>query len=233
MQSRQRVLDIGLSVLIGVVLVGLLAQRIGTRTVRAGDIVVARQGMSGSLGDSIVPSNVLVRWQQSGYRIGPAHAPVQIVVFGNLTCGFCGQLYFALDSLSKELPGMFAVTWMSFVPPASTGIMSARGYSLALECAGSLGRFEPFIDTVFRTRRKLGTRAEFMRTAKTAGIADSTKFGLCLDTQAYAGRVDSQSLEMTSVGLRATPVLFINGRAILGAPPFEEVARLVRGALLR
>jgi len=68
--------------------------------------------------------------------------------------------------------------------------------------------------------------------AKAAG-KDAAKFDLCLDSGRYAGRVKQDFREGTQAGVNGTPAIFVNGRPMSGAVPFEDVAKIIREEMAR
>jgi protein-disulfide isomerase len=56
---------------------------------------------------------------------------------------------------------------------------------------------------------------------------DAAQFDVCLDSNRYADEVTADIEAGRAAGVRATPVIFINGREIPGARPFHEIAEIV------
>jgi protein-disulfide isomerase len=50
---------------------------------------------------------------------------------------------------------------------------------------------------------------------------DAAKFGACLDSGKYAEPVKIDVQYGTQLGVVSTPTVYINGRAVVGAQPFE------------
>jgi protein-disulfide isomerase len=61
-----------------------------------------------------------------------------------------------------------------------------------------------------------------------AGIGlDAAAFGSCLDSGKHAGRVQAGLQQATQLGLASTPSIFVNGRLVMGAQPFEAFQSII------
>ena len=55
-----------------------------------------------------------------------------------------------------------------------------------------------------------------------AGLGlDAAKFDRCLDSGQYASKVAAGAAQGDKLGVNSTPTLYINGRPVIGAQPFE------------
>ena len=62
---------------------------------------------------------------------------------------------------------------------------------------------------------------------------DAEAFSACLDTAKYAERVQTQMDVGTGLGVSSTPTVFINGRLLSGAQPYEVFTRIIDEELER
>jgi len=62
---------------------------------------------------------------------------------------------------------------------------------------------------------------------------DAAKFNACLDTSKYAERVRDGVAAGTRLGVNSTPTVYINGRMLTGAQPFETFAAIIDEELAR
>jgi protein-disulfide isomerase len=60
---------------------------------------------------------------------------------------------------------------------------------------------------------------------------DPVAFGQCLDSGRHAALVQRDAEAGARVGVSGTPAFFVNGRALIGAQPFEAFARLIEEEL--
>ena len=62
---------------------------------------------------------------------------------------------------------------------------------------------------------------------------DTTQFNNCLDTAKYADAIKKDVKDGTAVGINGTPAMFINGRYLSGAQPYEQIATIIDEELRR
>jgi predicted DsbA family dithiol-disulfide isomerase len=62
---------------------------------------------------------------------------------------------------------------------------------------------------------------------------DATKFNACLDSSKYAERVRDGVAAGTRLGVNSTPTLYINGRMLMGAQPYDTFAAIIDEELAR
>ena len=98
-------------------------------------------------------------------------------------------------------------------------------------CANDQGKFWEMHDAMFGDQRNLDV-AQLKSTA--AGLElDATAFGQCLDSGQHAERVNSDLQAGMEAGVTGTPALFINGRFLSGAQPFEAISKVIDDELRR
>jgi protein-disulfide isomerase len=68
--------------------------------------------------------------------------------------------------------------------------------------------------------------------ASNLGI-DTQAFGECLDSGRYADRVTEDLKAGIAAGVTGTPTIYINGRPVGGAQPFEVYAAIIEEELAR
>jgi protein-disulfide isomerase len=111
---------------------------------------------------------------------------------------------------------------------------------MAAECAEDQGRYWPYHDKLFREQDRRGQPdevvrfrgAELKRWATDIGL-DGPTFNECLDSGRHEAEVKKDYDDAAAVGMKGTPVFFVNGRAILGAHPFATFQKVIEEALSR
>ena len=168
------------------------------------------------------------RVRSGGHRVGPVTAPVEIVVFSDFECPFCGV--FARTTWPR-LEGQFGDTIaMIFRHWPLPGHRYAVPAAIAAECAGRQGRFREFHDAVFAAQRELATTA-LATYASQAGVEDITSFETCRSGSPVMSRIEADAAEARRIGGRGTPTIVVNGTRLV--PPYspEAIAAHIRSAI--
>jgi protein-disulfide isomerase len=103
--------------------------------------------------------------------------------------------------------------------------------SEAAHCAGDQGKYWEYHDRLFANQRALQVEA-LKKHAADLGL-DAEAFNACLDSGKYADRVRAGLQAGARVGVGSTPTLFINGRLVTGAQPFEAFQQIIDEELER
>ena len=160
---------------------------------------------------------------------GPASAPVTIIEFSDFQCPFCQRVMPTLKQVREKYGDKVRVVWKDF--PLTSIHPQAFKAAEAGNCAREQGKFWEYHDRLFTNQQAL--QPEFLKKyAADAGL-DAPKFNACLDTAKYSDRVQEQMGIGTGLGVASTPSLFINGRLIAGAQPFETFVSIIDEELER
>jgi protein-disulfide isomerase len=159
---------------------------------------------------------------------GPDTAPVTIVEFSDFQCPFCGRLAPTIDEVKKNYGDKVRVVFRQFPLPMHPNASKAAEASL---CAFEQGKFWQMHDAMFKDQQKLSV-PELKATAATLGL-DADKFNSCLDSGKYASKVQEDIDAGRKVGVSGTPAMFVNGRFINGAVPYEQVSSVIDDELSR
>src|SRR5215472_4164789 len=159
---------------------------------------------------------------------GNADAPVTLEEFGDFQCPPCGQFAGFAEELLKEYDSRLRIVFRNFPLP---GHEHAREAALAAEAAGFQGKFWEMHDTLYREQtswsKAPNARELFESYAGTLGL-DMEQFKKDMDSDKARERVDSDHALGDSLGIKVTPTLFINKRAM---EPQEKNPEGVRGAI--
>jgi protein-disulfide isomerase len=98
-------------------------------------------------------------------------------------------------------------------------------------CARDQDSFWEMHDAMFANQRALQVD-QLKATARDLGL-DGAQFDVCMDSDRYADEVAFDLEAGQKAGVSGTPVIFINGRALSGAKPFEEIAEIIEDELRR
>jgi protein-disulfide isomerase len=168
--------------------------------------------------------------ESSGFpTIGPDDAPVTIVEFSDFECPYCGRIVPTLDKVRSAYPGKVRLVFRQF--PLVGIHPNAMQAALASLCAHEQNSFWKMHDAMFGEQRALSATQLKEKAAKLE--LDTEAFDACLDSDKYAEAVQADMEAGSAVGVSATPALFINGRLISGAQPFENIAAVIDDELGR
>lgn len=171
---------------------------------------------------------------------GPEDAPIHIVEFADLQCGHCRVLYQTLHKLQAKQPDKIRVSMMHYPldstcnPNMETPFHpQACALARATECLNAQGKMsDPALAWLFET----GSRQPPAKVrAKMVDFgADPNTFDACMEDPATLEAVKADIELGASLGVKATPTFFVNGRIVEGGrtQPFLELvieALLERG----
>jgi protein-disulfide isomerase len=121
------------------------------------------------------------------------------------------------------------MVWKDF--PLTSIHPEAFKASEAAHCAGEQGKYWEYHDRLFQNQRAL--QVDNLKKHAADLALDEAKFNACLDSGKYAGRVRTGLQEGTALGVGSTPSIFINGRLVMGAQPFEAFKQIIDEELQR
>ena len=152
---------------------------------------------------------------------GPANAPLVLVVFSDFQCPFCKRVEPTLAELERHYAGKVRVVWKNFPLPFHANAGPAAEAAMA---AGAQGKFWPMHDRLFDNNTALD-RESLENYAAAIGL-DLPRFRADLDAGRYKARIEADKQEGSDLGVVGTPAVFINGRKIAGAYPFETFQKI-------
>jgi len=153
---------------------------------------------------------------------GPANAPVTIVEFSDFQCPFCARVAPTLKRIEDEYKDNVRIVWKHLPLDIHK---DAVGAALAAEGAAKQGKFWEFHDVLFANQKTLGPE-DLKQYAKDLRL-DMKRFEIDLLNSEDKKKIDNDVAEAKSLGVNGTPGIFINGRFVEGAQPFEVFAKII------
>lgn len=160
---------------------------------------------------------------------GSASAPVTLVEFSDFQCPFCAQVMPTLKRVQQTYGDQVRIVWKDF--PLTAIHPQAFGAAQAGRCAQEQAKFWELHDRLFANQQTLQT--ESLKAHAAAVGLDATAFDTCLDSGKHADAVQAQMDVATALGVVSTPAVFINGRLVSGAQPYEVFSRIIDEELAR
>lgn len=192
---------------------------------------------NGNAGPVIEKSDVL-NLTKDDVVLGELNAPVTVIEYSDFQCPYCGRFFSDTEQQLREAyikTGKVRFVYRQFAFLGDESKAAAQ----AVECAKDQGKFWEMHDSVFGAEIKDGqerngnlNRDLFMSLAGKIGL-NAAQYGACLDNKKYAAKVDHDYASAQTVGVQATPTLFVNGEKIEGALPFPQFKLVVEKYLAK
>jgi protein-disulfide isomerase len=161
--------------------------------------------------------------------LGSASAPVTIVEFSDFQCPFCQRVAPTLKQVRETYGDKVRIVWKDF--PLTQIHPEAFKAGEAAHCAGEQGKYWEYHDRLFANQQALKP-ADLKKYAADLGL-DSAKFDACVDSSKYGERVRDGVAQGTRLGVNSTPTVYVNGRLLSGAQPYETFVTVIDEELSR
>jgi protein-disulfide isomerase len=153
---------------------------------------------------------------------GNANAPVTIVEFSDYQCPFCARVNPTLDLVRTTYGDKVRIVFKDYPLPNHAEAPKAAE---AARCAGEQNKYWEMHDSMFANQRSLGVPS-LKQQARALGL-NGTAFDTCLDSGKHAAAVLAGGELGNTLGVNSTPSLYINGRPLVGAQPFEAFKQVI------
>lgn len=142
------------------------------------------------------------------HALGPDHAPVTVVEYGDFECPNCKQAAPAVKLLLERFSERVRFVYRHF--PLEEVHPHALLAAEAAECAGAQGRFWQMHELLFANQEHLKPR-QLQGYAEQLGL-DMALYTSEMDDHVYLQRVREHIDSGLKSGVRGTPCFFVNGR---------------------
>lgn len=163
------------------------------------------------------------------HKLGPDHAPVTVVEYGDFECPTCKQAAPSLKLLLSHFPGQVRLVFRHF--PLEEVHPHALCAAEASEVAAQQGKFWEMHDLLFAHQDRLRI-TDLLGYARDLGL-DEERFHDDLMRRATSERIaaDLESADLS--GVSGTPTFFINGQRHYGAYDVHTLKEAIRLARIR
>lgn len=159
--------------------------------------------------------------------IGPDDAAITIVNFGDYQCDACAQLESTLAEVAEMFPGQVRIVWKD-MPNNSVHPEAVRA-AVAARCAGKQDKFFAYHSYLFANQSSLG---EALYTALAEELELKTaSFARCVENEDTLPLVQRSYEEGITLGIAATPTIFINNERYTGSLTLSSIASIIRSLL--
>jgi protein-disulfide isomerase len=158
--------------------------------------------------------------------VGSSTAAVEIVEFSDFQCPYCRQASPVLKQVVAVYGSRVKLVWKDFPLPIHPFAAAAAE---AGQCAHEQGKFWQYHDLLFSNQQALAV-SDLRKYALDVAL-DPAVFDRCVSSGKYRERVLAAIQQGKNAGVAATPTVFINGRILTGAQPFEAYEKIVNEEL--
>ena len=170
-----------------------------------------------------------VEIETSDPSLGRASAPVTVIEFSDFQCPFCQRVAPTIKRLCDTYGDKVRIVWKDF--PLTQIHPQAFKAAEAAHCAGDQGKYWEYHDRLFANQQQL-LPEDLKKHAADIGL-DGAAFNACLDTSKYGERVRDGVAQGQRLGVNSTPTIYINGRMLSGAQPYETFVSVIDEELSR
>jgi protein-disulfide isomerase len=162
----------------------------------------------------------------NGPAKGPAKTAVTIVEFSDMQCPHCAKAASSIDQLIALEPEAHFI-FQNFPLPLHNWAEKAAGY---VDCVGraSDDAVWKFIHKTFDEQANIteANADEKLKAIATASGAKADEIAACAAKPDTKARIEASIALGKSVGVNATPTLFINGRNLPGGAPVDLLKKI-------
>ncbi|MGA2965094.1 MAG: thioredoxin domain-containing protein [Terriglobales bacterium] len=163
----------------------------------------------------------------NGPAKGPEKAAVTIVEFSDMQCPHCAKAAASIDQLLAEEPEVHFV-FQNYPLPMHNWAEKAALY---VDCVGRAanGAVWKLIQKTFDEQANIteANADEKLKAIATASGANGDEAAACAAKPDTKARIEASVALGKSVGVNATPTLFINGRTVAGGAPVDVLKKIV------
>jgi protein-disulfide isomerase len=159
---------------------------------------------------------------------GNSSAPVTIVEFSDYQCPFCARVNPTLAKIRETYGDRVKIVFKDYPLPNHPQAPKAAE---AARCAGEQNKYWEMHDVMFANQRALEVPM-LKQSARAIGL-DGAKFDSCLDSGKWEATIRAGSELGEQFGVNSTPTLYVNGRVVLGAMPFDNFKLIIDEELSR
>lgn len=163
---------------------------------------------------------------EGDHVLGSGDAPVTLLEYGDYECPFCRDAHFAVKRLRKAAARKVLYVYRHF--PLTEMHPNAFMAAEAAEAAGMQGKFWEMHELLFENQDQLDADA-VIEWAQLLGL-DLEAFQDAIESGETAARIKEDRSSGIRSGVNGTPTFFVNGVRYNGAPRYEELAEVARGA---
>jgi len=143
---------------------------------------------------------------------GNPNASIELIEYADYQCPYCGQAYYILEKIQKELGDKLKFVFRNFpIPQLHPYAVHA---AIAAEAAGAQGKFWEMHDILFENQKNLDDN-HLVEYAGQIGL-DIKRFEEDSSNDQYFQKVNTDYEGGIKLGIQGTPTFFINQKMYEG-----------------
>jgi protein-disulfide isomerase len=163
-------------------------------------------------------------------HLGPANAPVTIVVFSDFQCQYCRE---EAKTLRGNLNGAYGQNVQGFFKdfPLEQIHAWAKPAAIIGRCIyrANAEKFWEFHDWIFENQAMIipeTLKPKALEFANSKGL-DTLQLTQCIDAKATEKDVEANANDARGLQITSTPTLFVNGRRMIGNVPWDQLKNVL------
>ncbi len=142
--------------------------------------------------------------------IGPATAPVSVIMFSDFQCSACAATHPALRKVIEQFPGKVRFVVRDF--PLESIHENSFAAARAASAANAQGKFFEYSEILYKNQGTLDT-ASLKKYAAQIGL-NAAQFDIDFNAEKTAAEIRKDIGDGEAYGINSTPTIFINGRRV-------------------
>ncbi|HJL18195.1 MAG TPA: thioredoxin domain-containing protein [Sandaracinaceae bacterium LLY-WYZ-13_1] len=163
--------------------------------------------------------------------LGPADAPVTVVIFSDFECPYCARAVPTVHALRERFGDRLRLVFRHHPLPFHRHAFLAAQAAREAWTQGGDEAFWRFHDRLFENQDALRFE-DLVAHARAAGL-DADRFEAALEDGTHEVAVEEDQQLARRLGARGTPMFYVNGRFVQGAQPLPVFVAAVEDALGR
>jgi protein-disulfide isomerase len=214
----------------GAILLGSLIISGAILTLGGGQGLAQRNDSNPSLGAVVNGDKVEFTIGENDHIRGNVKAKITLIEFSDFECPFCGRFHptvkQAMEEYGEDIRWIYKHFPLTGIHPQAQP--SAEASECVWEQAGDEGFWE-FADAMFENQDRLGS-AFYAEVAQQIGV-NIEQYQTCVLERKYQDKVQNDLNQGVQGGVTGTPGSFVNGTAVKGAVPYEQLKAIIDAAL--
>ncbi|MCK9578919.1 MAG: DsbA family protein [Methanoregula sp.] len=151
--------------------------------------------------------------------LGPQTAAVNITIYTDFTCRYCGETVANALKLQKNFPDKIRLIHKDF--PSADKTFKSYQAAIAGRCAQAQGKFWEMSERLYQNYNNL-SQTLFTSLAKELKL-NGAQFKQCLDAKTTADLINDNIKEANALRISGVPTVYINEQEMMGEISYEEL----------